>query len=189
MLGLRNEVRSARLLATNKRLKSTSGSDGLTIDVPAEPLDPIATVLVLEVKGKLDIEKVLPGQAADGSVTLSAELADLHGGVQVETIDGQPNVGWWTNPRDFVSWSFQVTRPGRFDVTVAYASPADSKFEIAAGDRKMPAATGSTGGYQKFETVKLGTIELKPGAVELTLKPQEGWQAINLRSVVLKPAD
>ena len=68
--GLRNEVRSAWLLATDKTLKTAASEHGVTIEVPAEPLDPIDTVVVLEVKGKLDIEKALPGQAADGSVTL-----------------------------------------------------------------------------------------------------------------------
>jgi len=188
--GLRSEVRSVRLLATNKKLKAASGPDGVTIDVPAEPLDPIATVLVLDVKGKLDIEKVLPGPAADGSVTLPADLADIHGQAQVESIDNQSSIGWWTNAQDTVSWTFKVTKPGRFDVTATLATPApSSKFEIAAGDQKLPAEVKGTGSYQKFETVDLGAIELKPGPVELTIKPQEGWQAINLRSVVLKPAN
>ncbi len=188
--GLRNEVRDARLLATSQKLKFASGADGVTIAVPAEPLDAIATVLVLDVKGKLDIEKILPGQSADGSVTLPADLADIHGQAQVETIDGQSSIGWWTDAKDFVSWSFKVTRGGRFNVIATVATPAQSsKFEIAVGDQKLSVEVTSTGSYQKFETVKLGTIELKPGPIELTLKPRQGWQAINLRSVVLKPAD
>ena len=72
---------------------------------------------------------------------------------------------------------------------MAFASPADSKFEITAGDQTLAAEVASTGSYQRFNTVKLGAIELKPGVVELTVKPREGWQAINLRFLVLKPAD
>lgn len=187
--GLRNEILDARLLTTNRKLKTVSSPDGVTIYVPAEPLDPIATVIVLEVKGKPDIEKILPSQSADGSVALPADLADIHGQAQVETIDGQPNIGWWTNPKDYVCWSFRVTKGGRFDVMMAFASPADSKFEITAGDQTLAAEVASTGSYQRFNTVKLGAIELKPGVVELTVKPREGWQAINLRFLVLKPAD
>jgi len=48
----------------------------------------------------------------------------------------------------------------------------------------------STGGYQSFKTVELGKIELKRGVCELSVRPlRDGWQPINLRSIVLKPAD
>ncbi|MEN6334356.1 MAG: alpha-L-fucosidase [Phycisphaerales bacterium] len=187
--GLRSDVRSARLLATNKKLRTLPGVEGLTIDVPAKPLDPIATVLVLDIKGELHVEKVLPGQAADGSVTLPADLADIHGQAQVETIDGQSSIGWWTNAKDTVSWTFKANG-GHYDVTATLATPApSSKFEIAIGDQKLSAEVKGTGSYQKFETVNLGRIELHLSPVELTIKPQEGWQAINLRSLVLKPAN
>jgi alpha-L-fucosidase len=187
--GLRNKVQRASLLATGTKLKAKSGGDGVTISVPAEALDPIATVVVLDVKGKLDIEKVLPGQAADGTLTLAADLADIHGQAQVETIDGQSSIGWWTNAGDSVSWSFKVSKPGRFDVTATVATPAArSKFEIVAGDQKLAAEVASTGSYQTFKTVKLGTLDLKKGSTELSVKPvHDGWQAINLRSIVLTP--
>ncbi len=190
--GLRNEVRSAWLLATDRTLATTAGADGVVVDVPAESLDPIDTVVVLEVKGKLDIEKVLPGQAADGTLTLLADLAEIRGSqAQVESIDGQSNIGWWTNPRDSVAWSFKVEKGGRFKVTATVATPAQSsKFEITVGDRKLAAQIAGTGSYQTFKTVDLGTIEIEQGPCELNIKPvRDGWQAINLRSVVLKPAD
>ncbi len=187
--GLGNKVQSARLLATDQKLKTKSGDDGVTIDVPAEPLDPIATVIVLEVKGKLQVEKVLPGQSADGSITLLADLADTHGQPQVESIDGQSSIGWWTDPKDSVSWTFKVDKPGRFDVMATAATPAaSSKFEVVVNGQKLPAEVASTGGYQTFKTVKLGTIEIKQGPTELSIKPlRDGWQAINLRSIVLTP--
>ena len=190
--GLRNEVRSAWLLATDKTLKTTATEQGVVIDVPAEPLDPIDTVVVLEVKGKLDIEKVLPGQAADGTLTLTADSAEIRGSqAQVESIGGESNIGWWTNAGDSVAWSFKVDKPGRFHVTAVVATPAQSsRFEIAVGDQKLAVEVSSTGGYQSFKTVELGKIELKRGVCELSVRPlRDGWQPINLRSVVLKPAN
>jgi len=190
--GLRNEVRSAWLLATDKMLKAKVTDEGVVVDVPAEPLDAVNTVVVLEVKGELDIEKILPGQAADGSLTLPAALAEIRGGgPQVETIDGQPNIGWWTNARDSVAWSFKVDKPGRFNVSAVVATPAQSsKFEVVAGDQKLSAQVSSTGSYQTFKAVQLGTIEIKQGPCELSIRPlRDGWQAINLRSVVLKPVE
>ncbi|MGE5297038.1 MAG: alpha-L-fucosidase, partial [Solirubrobacterales bacterium] len=167
--GLHNKVQRASLLATGTKLKAKAGGDGVTIEVPAEAADPIATVVVLEVKGDLKVEKAVIGQAADGSVTLLADMADIHGGqAQVETIDGQSSIGWWTEPGDFVSWSFKTDKAGRFDVTATAATPApSSKFEIVAGDKKLPAEVANTGSYQAFKAIKLGTIDLKKGSNEL----------------------
>jgi len=190
--GLRNEVRSAWLLATDKTLKATAAEGGVTVEVPAESLDAIDTVVVLEVKGKLDIEKVLPGQAADGTMVLPAPAAEIHGSTaQVESKGGQPNIGYWTNARDWVSWQFKLEKDGRFDVMATAATLAEgSKFEVAVGEQKFTAQAAKTGDYSVFQTTKLGEVRLEKGTHELTIKPiRSQWQPINLRSIVLKPAD
>jgi alpha-L-fucosidase len=194
--GLRNEVRSAWLLATDKTLETTAGAEGVTVEVPAEALDPIDTVVVLEVRGEPQVERMLPKQEADGSMILPAPAADVHApgsgaGPQVETIDGQPSLGFWTNARAWIGWAFQIDKPGRFDIVATLATPAaSSKFVIAVGEQKLPAEASSTGSYQAFQTVKLGTAELKEkGTYELSIRPVRGqWQPINLRCVVLRPA-
>lgn len=192
--GLRNRVRRARLLATDESLKVKMSPDGVVIDLPAEPLDPIDTVVVVRVRGELDIEKVLPRQAADGTMTLPAPLADLHGpeggSAQVESIDGKPSIGFWTNDRAWVSWTFKIDTPGTFDVVAEIATTASaSKFEIAIGNEKLAAQAPNTGSYQKFETAKLGQIRIAAKSdCKLTVKPVAGqWSPINLRSIVLKP--
>jgi alpha-L-fucosidase len=190
--GLRNEVRSAWLLATDKTLTATAGEGGLTVEVPAEPLDPVDTVVVLEVKGNLDIEKVLPGQEADGTMVLPASLAEIHGSTaQIESKVGQPNIGFWTNARDWVSWQFKLEKGGRFEVVATVATPAESsRFEVTIGEQKLTAQAAKTGSYETFETVKLGEVRLEKGTHELSVKPAQGqWQPINLRSIVLKPAN
>ncbi|MBN1363102.1 MAG: alpha-L-fucosidase [Sedimentisphaerales bacterium] len=193
--GLRSEVRSARLLANGQSLPTSTTEDGVIVSVPAEPVDPIDTVIVARIDGKLVVEKVLPGQAADGTLTLAATMADIHnpngGDTQVEDIDGQPNIGWWTNDRSWVSWSFKVDKPGKFDVVATIATLATgSKFELVVGDAKLTVDAPNTGSYQSFRTVTLGRVELmETGAHELSIRPlRRQWQPINLRSVVLKPA-
>ncbi len=190
--GLRNEVRSAWLLATDKTLKTAAHDDGVVVEVPSERPDPIDTVVALEVKDELNVEPVLTNQEADGTLTLPAELVEIHGGgARVESIGGRPNIGFWTDGRDWVSWRFKLTKPGRFDVMASVATPAESsKFELTVGDQKLTAQVASTGNYQTFKTVTLGAIELKQqGVTEISIKPiRNQWQAINLRSITLKPA-
>jgi len=58
--GLKNEIVSAKLLAGNTVLKTTATADGLTISVPEKSSDPIATVIKVEVKGKVDNTSAKP---------------------------------------------------------------------------------------------------------------------------------
>jgi alpha-L-fucosidase len=51
--GLKNEVLSARFLANGKSLKAESANDATIITVSEKALDPIATVIELNVKGKV----------------------------------------------------------------------------------------------------------------------------------------
>jgi hypothetical protein len=125
-------------------------------------------------------------------MVLPAPIAEIHGGgAQVEEKGGQPNVGYWTNSRDWVSWQFKLEKGGRFDVMATIATPAESsKFEVAVGEQKLSAQVSKTGDYETFKTVKLGDVRLEKGTHELSIKPvRNQWQAINLRSVVLKPAN
>lgn len=57
--GLQSKVKKAFLLANKKSLKATSCEDGVIIDVPKKPLDVIDTVIVLIVKGAIEIKNPL----------------------------------------------------------------------------------------------------------------------------------
>jgi len=52
--GLKNEVLFTGLLAGGKTLTTSASGEGLIINTPENPLDKIATVIKLEVKGKVD---------------------------------------------------------------------------------------------------------------------------------------
>ncbi|MBC8481647.1 MAG: alpha-L-fucosidase [Planctomycetes bacterium] len=56
--GLKNEVIKAYLLATGETLEAESDQSGVVVNVPSKALDKIDTVVVLRVKGELDVEKV-----------------------------------------------------------------------------------------------------------------------------------
>ncbi|HEY4414722.1 MAG TPA: alpha-L-fucosidase [Verrucomicrobiae bacterium] len=54
--GLKNKVRSAKLLVDGKKLKTFSDAAGVTISVPATAPDEISTTIVLKLKGKPDVD-------------------------------------------------------------------------------------------------------------------------------------
>ena len=187
--GLRNVVRSARLLADGKKLDFTSTADGVEVRVPAEAPDRISSTVVVTVKGVPEVTVMPISQQADGSVRLPASEAELHGGLQYETGGGKDNIGFWLNPADTATWTFQVDRPGKFTVSAEIAALAAGKFEIIIGEQKVTGTAPATKDYVKFERTDLsGSFELAAGPVTLTVKPvAEAWQPMNLRSLLLAP--
>jgi alpha-L-fucosidase len=187
--GLRNAVQSARLLAGGNKLEFTSTVDGVEVRVPAAAPDKISSTVVLTIKGLPEVTATPISQEADGSVRLPASEADLHGGLQYETGGGKDNIGFWLNPEDTASWTFRVDRPGKFTVTAEIAAVASGNYVILVGDQKLQGVAPATKDYVKFQRADLnGGLELAAGMVTLTVKPvAEGWQPMNLRSMLLAP--
>ncbi|HEV58923.1 MAG TPA: carbohydrate-binding protein [Phycisphaerales bacterium] len=193
--GLHNNVTRAYFLAGGHTVEASKVDDGWLLRVPRQPLDPVATVIVLEVTGELKIEDIPIRQQDDGSVVLPATQAEIHdtpGGQapQVETKYGKPNIGYWLDARDWVSWAFRIDRPGTFELSAEMASQNPSRFELRIGSQVLTAEGPDTGGYDNFKTVSLGKLKIgAPGDVTLELRPVEGaWNPINVRSVILRPA-
>ncbi len=191
--GLKNEVAKAYVLANGKKLRTERVKAGVVLQVPKKAVDEIDTVLVADVKGPLDVEKVLQRQEASGSLTLKAVTADLHSHhhqLTIETKGGMENIGYWVDEQAWVEWTFLVDNPGLFEVTAELAGPSASTFEVLVGDEKLTVAMEPTGAYDKFENKALGQVTIEQaGKVTLAVKPVAGkWQAVNLRKVVLEPA-
>lgn len=58
--GFKNEIVSARFLSNGTTIKTSSGDNILTIDLPGQALNNIATVIKVEVKGTVDAAAVAP---------------------------------------------------------------------------------------------------------------------------------
>jgi alpha-L-fucosidase len=191
--GLKNKVATAYLLAdSNKKpLRTEAINEGIVVNVPAPAPDPICSVVVLQVKGSLEIEPPLLTQAADGSLALPAAEALLHGEmIQYESGRNRNNIGFWTNPDDWVEWQFHVTKPGKFNVIAEIAALGSGSFYVIVGSQQMKGTAPTTGDYGRFQTVNLGAVELTTtGKTSLAVKPiREGWQPMNLRAIRLTPS-
>jgi hypothetical protein len=166
--------------------------EGLNVGVPAKAPTPHASVVVLQFDTPLKIEEPGVTQNADGSITLTASDARIHGEqLRFESGEHRDSLGFWTNPSDWPEWEVAVAKPGRFDVSADLASLGNSSFVFAAGTKTVKVDTVATGDYGKFQSVHLGTVEIaRPGKITFAVKPlREGWQPINLRVVRLKPSE
>jgi len=191
-----NRVKRAYLLAYEQRgdlLLGGDDADNLVITIPRKAPDPINTVVVLEIEGMAAVTRYPLEQAKDGSITFQAVNAKVHGtSARYESGGGKDNIGYWTNPSDYVTWAFKVTRPGTFnaEVSLACAGVGGSEYVLAVAEQELTATVKDTGGWTNFATEKLGTVKItKAGTYTLSVKPKTmpGSAVMNLKSVTLVP--
>lgn len=133
-------------------------------------------------------------QAENGAVTLLAKDATTWS----ETMRYEPKpekncLGFWTNPDDLAEWEFQVTKPGRYEVVVTQgcgAGNGGSDVEVRVAGKKLKFTVKDTGGFQNWEDVKVGEVEIKEAGVQfLAVDPLNKKKAavLDVQKVVLKP--
>jgi alpha-L-fucosidase len=188
--GLKNHVNAAWLLAGEKSLRVETTEDGVIIHLPKTAPSAISSTIALRIKEPLHVEPFGLVQRRDGSVALPAVEAQLHGtAFRYESGGPLDDIGYWTDAKDWADWQFKVKTPGKFEVSAVIAAPASGSFDLAVGDRKLRCASPVTASFMDFKPVKLGVIEIPTtGMVTLAVRPvQDGWQAMNLKSIQLTP--
>ena len=193
------DVKDVKLLGGKGSTDWTWQPDGLHITLPESGLSEIATVLKISGSNLRDFTVTTPAaptttvnQDVTGNLNLSATAASIHGGdLNTETNDGQDNLGFWDNPEDWVSWDAAVTSGGKFEVTALVATqsfPTTFNFKIAG--QSLVGNVPLTNGWQTYQEINLGTVTLKKGRQEASLKPASAatWKPMNLRGVRLKKA-
>jgi len=189
---LANEVQACYLLADKARtFQATRNDEGLTVQLTGAAPDPVCSVVVLRIAGAPNVLHQDVRQAPDGSVALEAVDAVIHNarGTELRYEAGGGNIGFWFDPQAWVEWRFKVLRPGTFEASAMVASPSEGvRLQAAAGGQEITATVQQTGGFGRYQRVKIGRITLgETGLQSLSIRPVvEGWHAINLRSVTLK---
>jgi arylsulfatase A len=134
-------------------------------------------------------------QAKDGTITLHARTATVHGvQLRFEPLPHKNTLGFWTRADDWAEFEFTVGRGGTFAVEVLQGCGKGSggaEVELAVGGRKLTFAVKDTGGFQNFEAREVGTLTIdKPGRHTLTVRARTkpGVAVMDLRQITLKPA-
>ncbi|TWT78460.1 Alpha-L-fucosidase [Posidoniimonas polymericola] len=182
---------SCRLLADpGVSFSVTRNEEGLAVELTGKAPDAICSVVELGIEGEPEevFQWVKPG--AGGVLVLSPSDATPTGHVQVESISGEPSFGYWTEPGDTVVWRVATPTGGRFRVSTHAAGPQPTQVRLSAGEGRLTAKVPATSGYQDFQPLALGEIELPAGQVELEIRPiAEDWSPINLRTLTLTPVE
>jgi arylsulfatase A-like enzyme len=140
-------------------------------------------------------------QADDGTITLTAKYADVHGSqLRFEPAPHKNTLGFWTNAADFATWEFTVMKPGRFDVelmqgcgkgqggsVVKVEITADAADSAVAGS--FPMTVEDTGHFQNFVPRNVGSLELDKGrhSLRVAVESKKAAAVMDLRQVTLRP--
>ena len=130
----------------------------------------------------------------DGSFLLPAHLGTTHGkNLQYEPPAHKNTIGFWTIPEDWVGWDLDVRKPGLYEVEIRQGcgtGSGGSEVEISLGDARRMFTVMETGGFQKFMSRRLGTLEVKsPGRLSFEIRPRRkpGGAVMDVRQVLLTP--
>jgi alpha-L-fucosidase len=148
--GLRNHVRSARLLARRRRrilLRQTHDRNGdyhaVLLSLPARAPDRYVSVVALELAGKVDADQ-MPIQQGSGTVFLPVHLAELHcpDAASPMHVSQGGVLDRWTSRKNWLSWTFRLARPGRFRVELVSRCGRDGS--VAGGHTVQVMLAGAT---------------------------------------------
>ena len=191
-----NLIQRVELLGLPGELKFSQTTNGLTVELPDKKLSDLTCTLRItggNLKPSLLATTEAPNSPdSKGRIILSADDATLHGeSLKLEEQGGKPDIGFWDNGNEWVSWSAQDVKPGKYEVNVVTATLfGDAKFVVEIGGQSINVKPAASGGWDKFSTTALGTIEIKQAGklvVKVRAADAASWKAINLNSVRLIP--
>ena len=184
--GLVNRPDQATLLGQTDPLIVAGTAGAWTIQVPASPMDPIATVVTLSFAKCPTLEVPVNQPDANGKLTLGSSDATLHG--TTLKMEGD-HVGYWMDAKDFVSWKVALPA-GNYQVTIDGACEGGgSEMKMTLGTTDTPFSFPSTGSWKSFRTIDAGILKVTTGGpAELNIHPlsSKGVGFLNLRSVTLR---
>lgn len=189
---LATPILSARLLRDGRPVEVIRVDGWPALVLPDYCLDPLDTVVEVTLAGPPEVDNAIR-PAKDGSLTLPAAVAEVHGGTARYEPD-KDCIGFWVNVGDWVSWDFVADQPGRYRVEITYATDqgcGDAEWEVRLGDHKLPGKCKETGSWTAFITEPVaGELVLPAGKSTLSVVPVRiaNLAVMNLRSIVLRPA-
>jgi len=94
------------------------GQPAVVLSLPAEPTDPIASVVVLTFDTRPEVEPLVLRPGEDGRLVLPAAYAEIRGqhGQRARPMSesGRVYIGNWSNPQDVVAWQFTLPQLGLY---------------------------------------------------------------------------
>lgn len=192
--GLKNAITKASLLSDGQTVMAKSQNGGVVLTLPRTAPDSVASVVVLEYTGPLQVDRVLPVAQANGGIRLSAELADIHNSLNAHArLEGRgesSRITSWNNAESRISWDFLATRIGKFKVVADITGAKGGKLKLEVGEAAVIAELKAAAGGERRK-IELGVVTIPAlGAQTFQLRPEKaGWKGCELHNVELNPME
>lgn len=136
-----------------------------------------------------------PEQQENGTLVLEAKTATTWSeNMRYEPKPEKNCLGFWTSEDDLAEWTFDVTKPGRYKVTVVHGCGGGnegSEVAVKLGSQELKFTTQDTGGFQNWKELDVGEIDIaKSGQTRLVIDPvtKVNKAVLDVQKVVLTPA-
>jgi len=182
--GLLSGVKQAYLLsdAARKPLKTErAGEEDMVVHVPPTAPDPVDTVIVVKTDGpvKGQMGRLLQAQSMPNRLLGFDATAMGKGFGYGDGKTAQYYVDGLEKPGNLLAWDVRAEHAQRFAVDLKYSTPkparaAGGKFVVKIGDTVLTAPIEATSSARQLQTVRLGEVEIKPGALQKMTVTVEG---------------
>jgi hypothetical protein len=139
-------------------------------------------------------EYAMPAQLSGGRIVLHSSKADVHGTqLRYEPEENKNTLGYWSEPSDWASWSFEVSQPGTYKIHLWQGCGKDnggSEVSVVCAGQTSTFIVEDTGGYQTFKEKEIGGVTFtNPGAQTLAVRPKNktGHGVMDLQKIILIP--
>jgi alpha-L-fucosidase len=145
----------------------------VVIDLPLIVPDTINTVIVVELKDKIQTDSTRYIAANSKQTRLLAFDATQHG-KGFSFGDGKTDryyVGGWKNKDQYLAWSFRSATPATFKIVIKYLADENSggNYLVQLGNFKKEHKV--VGVNNKVVTEEIGSVHLDAGTHEISIKP------------------
>jgi hypothetical protein len=175
--GLKSTPSRLYMLSNKKQLTATRLNDmDVVINLPKQAPDTINTVIVIELKDKLQVDTVRyisPGVSVTRLLAYDAKQSGKGFGFG----DGKTNryyVDGWKSQEQGLGWAFRTRVPGTFKLVAKYLAGAETsggKFQLQIDKNTIPADVVTDRSATKVITQELGVISLNAGRHNIFIKP------------------
>ncbi len=139
-------------------------------------------------------EYILPAQLTGGRIVLHSSQAKATGEkLRYEEEEKKNTLGYWTNPADWASWDFDVSRPGTYDIHVWQGcgkGSGGSEVDLITAGQTANFTVEDTGHFQNFKERVVGRVTFKetgPQTLEVRPRSKPGVAVMDLRQILLMP--
>jgi alpha-L-fucosidase len=177
-------------------IPSTQADNEILLDLDDVTHKLPVTVIAIDIEGAPDAVQCVIRPGSNGSITLCAVDAVIHGHTaRYESGGGKDNIGFWTNVADSVSWTFHTDRTGSYAVLLTYAcdpTTPGGTFKLVCSGQELTGTIAATDSWTDFREFSLGEISISnTGSSELRIQPIAipHNALMNLKSIELRPSE